>query len=74
MTVGMAVWMAGAAAVYLAAGLAFALLFVVAGAPRIDPAARGLPWSARLLLLPGATALWPLMLVKWVTRQSPPVS
>lgn len=74
MTVEMAGWIVAAGGVYLALGLAFATAFVAAGAPRIDPAARGMPWTARLLLVPGATVLWPLMLFKWVARQSPPVS
>lgn len=60
--------------VYLVLGLVFALTFVTRGAAAIDPAAQGMPLLARLLVLPGAAALWPLMLWKWLTRQSPPVS
>ena len=72
MSVDPARWLAGALAAYGGLGLLFAMAFVVAGAPRIDPAARGMPWSVRLLLVPGAAALWPLMLFKWVARPSPP--
>jgi hypothetical protein len=64
----------GGLAGYLVLGLAFALAFVSRGAAAIDPAARGMPWLARLLIMPGAAALWPLLIWKWFTRQSPPVS
>lgn len=57
------------------AGLLFGLLFIASGGPgRIDPAARTMPWSARLLLLPGLLALWPLVLWKWLRRRQPPVA
>ena len=72
MSVDLARWLAGALAAYGCLGLLFAMASVVVGAPRIDPAARGMTWPARLLLVPGAAALWPLMLFKWVTRRSPP--
>ncbi|MCB0618312.1 MAG: hypothetical protein KDC43_14160 [Saprospiraceae bacterium] len=52
--------------VYAAAGIVFALPFSFWGAPRIDPAAKGSPLGFRLLLLPAATALWPLLLIKWI--------
>ncbi len=60
--------------VYFAIGVGFGAAFAVWGAQVIDPAARGMPVSARLLVLPGATALWPLLLVKWLCRQQPPVA
>ena len=59
---------------YLGAGAVFALGFAIWGAARIDPTARGMPIAARLLILPGAAALWPLLLWKCVLRQPPPVS
>lgn len=61
-----------AAGAWLAAGLVFALAFVTAGVQRVDPAARGAPWGFRLLILPGAAALWPLLLLRWVRGGSPP--
>ena len=61
-------------AVYLAVGLVFALAFVARGVAAIDPDAREMPWPARLLILPGVAALWPLLLWKWSTQKSPPVS
>lgn len=59
---------------YLAVGAVFAPGFALWGAARIDPAAVGMPIVARLLILPGAVALWPLLLWKCVLRQPPPVS
>lgn len=55
-----------AAATYAALGMVFGVLFVVAGVGRVDHAALGAPWSFRLLIWPGAAALWPLMLLKWI--------
>lgn len=57
---------------YLAIGICFAVAFATWGAPAIDPAGKGMPVSARLMILPGAAALWPLLLVRWLSRQLPP--
>ena len=48
--------------VYFGVGLLFAVFFSFRAVDRIDPAAReaGLPF--RLLILPAAAALWPLLL------------
>jgi hypothetical protein len=59
---------------YFVLGLAFASFFVTKGVAAIDPAARGMSRFARLLIVPGAAALWPLMLWKWLTQKSPPES
>ena len=59
---------------YSGVGAVFALGFAIWGAPRIDPAAHRMPWAARLLILPGAAALWPLLLWKCVMRQPPPAA
>jgi hypothetical protein len=50
-----------ALALYLVAGAAFAVWFVIRGAGRLDPVARQGSRGFRLLLLPGATLLWPLL-------------
>lgn len=50
---------------YLAGGLVFALAFVCFGAGRIDPHATHGTWGFRLLIIPGAAALWPLLLSRW---------
>lgn len=50
---------------YGAIGAVFAIAFIVTGVNRIDPQAVGSGWGFRLLLIPGATALWPLLLRRW---------
>lgn len=54
------------AAAYCAAGALFALIFVFAGAARIDRATKGTGVLFRLLILPGAVLLWPFLLLMWV--------
>jgi hypothetical protein len=51
---------------YLALGFVFALAFVCFGAGRIDPHAAHGTWGFRLLIIPGAAALWPLLLSRWL--------
>jgi hypothetical protein len=55
-----------AAAVYVAAGLLFALPFVLRGVSRIDPVASTGTWGFRLIILPGVVALWPLLALRWL--------
>lgn len=57
------IWMA--IAVYLAAGIVFALFFAFAGAARIDRAMKGTGLVFRMLIVPGAMLLWPLLLLMW---------
>jgi hypothetical protein len=59
--------------IYLVCGLAFAVPFVLVGAKRIDPHALHGSWGFRLLILPGAVALWPLLLKRWMggTKEPP---
>jgi hypothetical protein len=51
---------------YAGVGALFGIAFITIGAARIDHAAQGAPWTFRLLIWPGATALWPLLLSKWM--------
>jgi hypothetical protein len=53
---------------YAGVGLVFALAFVFVGVDRIDPAARG-AIAFRPLLLPGATLLWPLVLLRRIALE-----
>ena len=53
---------------YILVGLVFGLAFVARGHKVIDPVAAGASLGLRLLWLPAALALWPLLLVKWVDR------
>ncbi|QOV89538.1 hypothetical protein [Humisphaera borealis] len=54
---------------YLASGIAFAVLFAVRGVGMVDASARGAPVAFRLFIIPGAAALWPALLLKWVVGQ-----
>jgi hypothetical protein len=55
-----------AVAAYLAAGVVFALAFVFGGARRLDRATGGASVAFRLFIIPGAAALWPLLLLMWI--------
>ena len=57
---------------YLACGLIFAFPFAFVGARRIDPHAVHGSWGFRLLIIPGATALWPLLLRRWFSGATEP--
>jgi hypothetical protein len=61
------------AGVYLAIGLAFALIFVLRWAGRVDPAAQDGTLGFRLLILPGSALLWPLLAARLLrgTTESP---
>jgi hypothetical protein len=56
----------GAFILYLLTGLLVGLAFVVVGATRVQAAP--VTVGARILLLPGAAALWPFVLVRWWRR------
>ncbi|MEM9803152.1 MAG: hypothetical protein AAGA20_22730 [Planctomycetota bacterium] len=57
---------------YLAVGFVFAIAFSLFGAARIDPDARGATIGFRILVVPGATLLWPLLARRWITGAPPP--
>jgi glycerol uptake facilitator-like aquaporin len=52
---------------YAGTGVVVATVFAVRGVVRVDPAARSASWAFRLLILPGAAALWPLVLRRWIS-------
>ena len=56
------VWIMG---VYGALGLAFAIALVTVGVGRVDATARHTGIGFRLLIAPGAAALWPLLVLRW---------
>lgn len=68
----LAQWIVGLAGVYLAVGALFAVAFALRGCQRIDPAAATGTWGFRVLILPGAAALWPLLLRRWIAGGGPP--
>ncbi|HZN54520.1 MAG TPA: hypothetical protein VFB67_04300 [Candidatus Polarisedimenticolaceae bacterium] len=57
-----ALWTLG---VYLGVGTLIGVPFVITGIGRIDAAARGTPWTFRVLVLPGVIALWPFIARRW---------
>lgn len=50
--------------VYLWAGLATGVVFLIWGIDQIDENARG-AWAFRPLILPGVLLIWPLVLLRW---------
>ncbi|MEO0649773.1 MAG: hypothetical protein AAFZ65_03740 [Planctomycetota bacterium] len=65
-------WSVLALAVYAAAGLVFGLCFVTRGVSRVDPTAADGSWGFRVLILPGAAALWPLLAQRWLRGTGAP--
>jgi hypothetical protein len=59
-----------ALALYAAIGAVVALAFAAFGVTRVQPAAVSL--GARLLILPGALALWPYVLLRWLQARGVP--
>ena len=53
-----------ALALYVAVGAVTAVAFVIVGVTRVQPAPVSL--GARILILPGAAALWPYVLLRWI--------
>ena len=70
----LATLLVGLLTTYLGIGAAFAAVFVAVGVQRIDPMARGAGWGFRLLIAPGATLFWPLLVVRWAAGSvRPPI-
>jgi hypothetical protein len=63
---GSAVILLDVLALYAVAGAVTAVAFVTFGVARVLPAGTPVTVGARLLLLPGAAALWPYVLRRWV--------
>ncbi len=68
----LAQWLVRLAGIYLAAGLVFALLFAYRWVGRLDPVARHATGGFRLLVVPGAAALWPLLAWRVIRGGGPP--
>ena len=60
----------GVLVTYVVVGLLAGLAFVVVGVASVQPAPVTI--GARILLLPGATALWPLVLARWLAARRAP--
>jgi hypothetical protein len=59
-------------AVYVGAGLAFAVAFVAVGVARVDRVAAEGTLGFRLILVPGCALLWPLLARRWVAGAGTP--
>jgi hypothetical protein len=55
-----------ALALYAAAGVAIAAAFLVFGVTRVLPEPAPVTLGARIVLFPGAAALWPYVLIRWL--------
>lgn len=55
---------------YLAIGFGFALVFTVFMVPRIDEASARGSLAFRVVIVPGAAALWPLLLVRAIAGRT----
>jgi hypothetical protein len=53
-------------AIYVAIGLLVSVPFVIFGIGRVDPSAKGAPWTFRVVVLPGVIAMWPFVLRLWL--------
>ena len=53
-------------ALYVLVGLVTAVSFVSLGVTQVLPRPATVTIGARILFLPGATALWPYVLVRWL--------
>jgi hypothetical protein len=53
-------------ALYAAAGVAIGVAFVVFGVTRVLAEPAPVTIGARILLFPGAAALWPYVLMRWL--------
>jgi hypothetical protein len=61
-----AILMVFAVHTYMYVGAAFALAFVVFGVSRLDHEASDSGPIFRAVIFPGAVALWPVLLVRWI--------
>ncbi|MEZ5277247.1 MAG: hypothetical protein R3F07_12770 [Opitutaceae bacterium] len=57
---------------YIVIGMGFTIFLLCAGFARIDSAARDSGPGFRLLIIPGLTVLWPLMLIRWLRGEGQP--
>lgn len=57
---------------YFLMGLCFAVAFAAVGASKLDHSATGTSIGFRCLLIPGASLLWPLLLIRWLKANGEP--
>ncbi len=56
-------------AAYVGLGLLFSAFFALKGAALLDPVAKGASLGFRIILLPGAAALWPVLGLKLLRKK-----
>ncbi len=66
MSIALATALASALGFYLLLGMAYGLYFITFGAQSMVPAARGSGLGFRLMTLPGAVLLWPVLLARLI--------
>lgn len=72
LSTAVASWIASLAAGYLLIGAVFAIPFVLRWAGTMDPVAAHGTWGFRLLILPGAALLWPVLILKLLRHRGQP--
>jgi hypothetical protein len=72
MSVEAAQYLVGAAQIYLAAGLAFAVPFAWRGVGRLDPQAQQSTIGFRILISPGVATVWPWLAVRLLAGHTEP--
>jgi len=55
---------------YAVVGFVFAIGFLARGVSRIDAQAAGTGLGFCLMIFPGVTASWPLLLIRWVRART----
>lgn len=67
-------WIVNLVMVYALVGFLFAIVFVIWGIGKIDPAAKDSTAGFRFLILFGSATFWPLLLKRWLGNSSlPPI-
>jgi hypothetical protein len=57
-------------AIYLLLGVLFALAFLFLGYRKIDPSAESAGFGVRLMWMPAALALWPIVAFRWFSANN----
>jgi len=53
--------------IYFTIGIVFSLVFFVIGYKKLLPESEGTRFWVRILWMPGATAIWPILIYKWLS-------
>jgi hypothetical protein len=54
-------------AAYLLCGFVFAVFFISIGIYKVDEGAHGGSIGFRIIIIPGTTVFWPVLLKKWIS-------